>query len=380
MSEYTNNTAELQFGERVKQYRKAMGMTQQELADRLGVSNKSVSRWESGAYPDVPTLGPLARALDVTVDELLGGPKPLRRLERADWQNLLSFGFVLGGGVAFFLLDLFAPTPVCYGLYLAAMAYGVYLQQHYTHHSRWFHGANLAMNFFVNWRAFAALAELPWLETSLYSALIRWTQAEGETAMSLLVLGYGLLFLLAAALTALTGVVVYRYVHGCRFSLRGLRLCRRKPAVPSLLPALCPVVLALFWLCYSGDAAGELAMYKQQEVLYRWALAAAVVYSAAVLLIGRRRGMLFPAAVVLAGCALYPKAAVWERAYSLGLADLVRLEDLTLRYRYYEFGEFGPALGLLAVALTAGYLLCCFVRVERGELSANLAPEPPEKE
>ena len=54
---------EQEFAQRLKQYRKAKGLTQQELADLLGVSNKSVSRWESGSYPDVATLGPLARAL-----------------------------------------------------------------------------------------------------------------------------------------------------------------------------------------------------------------------------------------------------------------------------------------------------------------------------
>ena len=120
---------ELEFGERLKQYRKARGLTQQELADLLGVSNKSVSRWESGSYPDVATLGPLAHALGVTVDDLLGVAPPLRSLGRADWQNWLSFAFAIGGGVLFFLLDLFAPSLVCYLLYLGAMAYGVYLQK-----------------------------------------------------------------------------------------------------------------------------------------------------------------------------------------------------------------------------------------------------------
>ena len=62
---------ELEFAQRLKEYRKARGMTQQELADRLGVSNKSVSRWETGGYPDVALLGPLAKALGVTVDDLL---------------------------------------------------------------------------------------------------------------------------------------------------------------------------------------------------------------------------------------------------------------------------------------------------------------------
>ena len=73
---------ELEFAQRLKRYRRERGLTQQELADRIGVSNKSVSRWESGSYPDVPTLLSLARALDVTVDALLrrtgGGTYRLR--------------------------------------------------------------------------------------------------------------------------------------------------------------------------------------------------------------------------------------------------------------------------------------------------------------
>ena len=108
---------ELEFAERLKALRKANNMTQQELADKLGVSNKSVSRWETGGYPDVATLGPLAKVLGVTVDDLLGESPPLRSLERADWQNLLSYAFAIGGGVLFFLFDLFVPTLVCYLLY-----------------------------------------------------------------------------------------------------------------------------------------------------------------------------------------------------------------------------------------------------------------------
>lgn len=110
---------ELQFAERLKRFRKAKNMTQQELADRLGVSNKSVSRWESGGgYPDVDVLVPLARNLGVTVDDLLCDVPPIRTLNTADWQNLLSFAFAIGGGVGYFLLDLFMPALVCYLLYL----------------------------------------------------------------------------------------------------------------------------------------------------------------------------------------------------------------------------------------------------------------------
>ena len=78
---------EQDFSERLKKYRREKNLTQQELADLLQVSNKTVSRWESGGgYPDVPMLVPLARALGVSVDDLLDGKKPVRTLTRADWQ------------------------------------------------------------------------------------------------------------------------------------------------------------------------------------------------------------------------------------------------------------------------------------------------------
>ena len=90
---------ELEFADRLRKYRKAKQMTQQELAERLGVSDKSVSRWENGSYPDVAMLGPLARELGVTVDDLLGTVPPLQKLERSDLQNWLSYAFAIGGGI-----------------------------------------------------------------------------------------------------------------------------------------------------------------------------------------------------------------------------------------------------------------------------------------
>ena len=52
--------------------RKANGLTQKELAEKLNVSDKAVSRWERGlGYPDIHTLEPLADALGVTLTELM---------------------------------------------------------------------------------------------------------------------------------------------------------------------------------------------------------------------------------------------------------------------------------------------------------------------
>ena len=60
-------------GERILHYRKCAGLSQEMLAERLGVSRQAVSKWElDDALPDTDKLVPLARALGVSVDELLG--------------------------------------------------------------------------------------------------------------------------------------------------------------------------------------------------------------------------------------------------------------------------------------------------------------------
>ena len=52
--------------------RRSLGLTQKDLAARLHVTDKAVSKWERGmSYPDVTLLEPLAAALDLTVEELM---------------------------------------------------------------------------------------------------------------------------------------------------------------------------------------------------------------------------------------------------------------------------------------------------------------------
>ena len=61
-------------GALIAERRKALGLTQKELAGRLMVSDKAVSKWETGAgYPEVTLLPLLAETLGITVDELLAG-------------------------------------------------------------------------------------------------------------------------------------------------------------------------------------------------------------------------------------------------------------------------------------------------------------------
>ncbi len=56
--------------------RKQLSMTQQNLADKLDITNKAVSKWETGeGYPDISVLPALAEVLGVTIDEILKGEK-----------------------------------------------------------------------------------------------------------------------------------------------------------------------------------------------------------------------------------------------------------------------------------------------------------------
>ena len=60
-------------GERIRDLRKKRDLTQEKLADFLGVSYQAVSKWECNlTSPDLGLIGPLTKLLGVTSDELLG--------------------------------------------------------------------------------------------------------------------------------------------------------------------------------------------------------------------------------------------------------------------------------------------------------------------
>ena len=71
------------FGERLQAIRKARGLTQVQLAEAAGTTQRAISYYETEAgFPPAPAVIDLAKALNVTTDELLGVKPP--RVERAN--------------------------------------------------------------------------------------------------------------------------------------------------------------------------------------------------------------------------------------------------------------------------------------------------------
>lgn len=78
-------------GAAIKRLREAKRLTQAQLAEQLCVSDKAVSKWETGkGFPDVSLLEPLANALRVSLPELLSGEQVINTNRSA---NLLRSQF-----------------------------------------------------------------------------------------------------------------------------------------------------------------------------------------------------------------------------------------------------------------------------------------------
>lgn len=75
---------QVQTGKFIAELRKEKSLTQAQLGDLLGVTNKTISRWENGNYmPDLAVLQSLCAVLDVNINEMISG----RRLDEVDFRQ-----------------------------------------------------------------------------------------------------------------------------------------------------------------------------------------------------------------------------------------------------------------------------------------------------
>lgn len=108
-------------GKFIAQERKRKGYTQKQLSEKLGISDKTVSKWETGnGFPEVSLLLPLCNELDITVNELLSGERvseeDYRKKAEENMVNLVKEGqenkkkIILSAMVA--ILVIVAATPL----------------------------------------------------------------------------------------------------------------------------------------------------------------------------------------------------------------------------------------------------------------------------
>ena len=357
------------FSERLKRYRKEKNLTQQQLADALGVSNKSVSRWESGGgYPDLPLLVPLAKTLGVTADDLLDEEKPVRALTRADWQGLLSFAFALGGGLLFYLLATFAPLAVCYAVYLGCLCYGAYLQRYYARHSRWFWLGAAGMNLAVNWSAALELVLLVGMFVRLGPAVLMM-QTQKELGLE----SFWLALLLSAALALGATALTLRLLHRRFFagSPEAVALGWHMPRGRALLPLPGFALLAGFWAMYLWPKL-PLVLWQRQGWLFAGLLAAlALGYGLAL----KRK----PLELLLAWLTLTMSGGVWwlrqlngiTWAKSLSTGRLFEWNADLNPERYLPLIQPSPALFAALAVLAAVYLLAAGLTLREKEKSGG---------
>lgn len=119
-------------GETISSLRKKKGLTQNELAEKMNVTDKAVSKWERDlSCPDVNTISRLAEVLDVSVEELLNAKEQRKTNSKIkDLVNLIFKAVAIAMGIAVVVLNILNEIDikssiimlgiglVCVGIYL----------------------------------------------------------------------------------------------------------------------------------------------------------------------------------------------------------------------------------------------------------------------
>ena len=119
-------------GETISSLRKKKGLTQNELAEKMNVTDKAVSKWERDlSCPDVNTISRLAEVLDVSVEELLNAKEQRKSNSKMkDLVNLIFKAVAIAMGIAVVVLNILNEIDIkssiimlgiglaCVGIYL----------------------------------------------------------------------------------------------------------------------------------------------------------------------------------------------------------------------------------------------------------------------
>ena len=119
---------QMMIGKFIAALRKEKGLTQEQLGEKLGVTNKTISRWENGNYmPDVEMLSLLSNEFSVSINELISGERLLEEdFKKAADNNLVTAlnnsTFTLKEKIVFFkkkcLHEHIATIVLCVGVWI----------------------------------------------------------------------------------------------------------------------------------------------------------------------------------------------------------------------------------------------------------------------
>lgn len=122
---------QINIGKFIATLRKEKDLTQEQLGEKLGVTNKTISRWENGNYmPDIEMLSLLAKEFDVSINELISGERLLLDdFKKAADNNLVTAlnnsAFTLKEKIAFFkkkwLREHIATIAICVVVWIGIM-------------------------------------------------------------------------------------------------------------------------------------------------------------------------------------------------------------------------------------------------------------------
>lgn len=122
---------QIKTGKFIATLRKEKELTQEQLGEKLGVTNKTISRWENGNYmPDIEMLSLLSKEFDVSINELISGKRLLLDdFKKAADNNLVmalnNSAFTLKEKIAFFkkkwLREHIATITLCIVVWIGIM-------------------------------------------------------------------------------------------------------------------------------------------------------------------------------------------------------------------------------------------------------------------
>lgn len=141
------------FSKKIMRLRKKYHLTQQELADKLNISNKTVSRWETGeSYPDIELLPLLAQIFHVSVDYLLSDHEDYQDIDKSNIVSYIPWIIGIFGILVYYIfINLSIPTIFSFAIYFFIIKFSYSFLNKYTDkkNNRTLTLLNTASGFFV---------------------------------------------------------------------------------------------------------------------------------------------------------------------------------------------------------------------------------------